>query len=234
MHSDARPAFPSTRWSRIIGPNGGRDLEAMARAYAGPIRAWLAARLRLQAAEADDMAQEAFAWLLQKDLLHKADPTRGRFRGFLKTALARFAIERWRHANAQKRGGGAPPLDLDSVPEPLDPRGRSPDQVLDDAWRTELLQRARNALESELLQNGRALHWALFRDYYLAGDEPDHAALAASHGVSRNDVSNWLDHAKRRYRALLQQAVQDTVGNADELRDELRWLFGPAAPRGRQ
>jgi RNA polymerase sigma-70 factor (ECF subfamily) len=226
--ADRRLAFPSTRWSRILAPEGGRDLQALALAYAGPIRAWLAARLRLTADQADDVGQEAFAWLLHKDLLQKADPTRGRFRAFLKTALANFAIERVRHAKAQKRGGGQPAESLALGEEPIDAAGRTPDQVLDEQWRAELLTVAQQRLQAELEAAGKAVHWALFRDLFLGAEAPpSHAELAARYGISRNDVANWLDHGKRRYRALLREAVADTVRDEAELAAELQWLFGP-------
>lgn len=226
---DRRLAFPSTRWSRILAPDGRRDLDALARAYWRPMQSYLAARLRLGGDDAGDLTQEAFAWLLGSGLLDKADPARGRFRGFLKRALANFALEQLRKANAHKRGGGAVHTALADGDEPVDPAGKTPDQVLDDAWRAELLQRAQVQLQRELESGGRAVHWALFRDYFLAaGDEPDHAALAQRHGVTRTDVSNWLDHGKRRYRAILRQLVADTVTTDDELQEELRWLFGAA------
>jgi DNA-directed RNA polymerase specialized sigma24 family protein len=228
MHAaDRRPAFPSTRWSRILTPGGQRDLDQLAREYWRPIQAWLAARVRCDDDRANDLAQEAFAWMLETGLLDKADPARGSFRGYLKCALANFVIEQHRIASAQKRGGGVAHRDLAAAPEVIDTSSKTPDQVLDEAWRRELLQRAETQLQAELEGGARATYYLLFRDYFLAdGDEPDHATLAQRHGISKTDVANWLDHAKRRYRAILRQAVSDTVGNEEELQTELRWLFG--------
>lgn len=227
---ERRPVFPSTRWSRILAPAGERDLDGLARAYARPIQAYLAARLRCRDDDAHDLAQEAFAWLMTTGLFDKADPARGRFRGFLKKALANFAGEQWRKAQAKKRGGGITVETLEAGVEPVDPSSRTPDQVLDDVWRRELLEMARSRLQQELEESGRAVHWDLFHDYFLApGDEPDHATLAARFHITRTDVSNWLDHGKRRYRAILRQVVAETVTTEDELQEELRWLFGSEA-----
>lgn len=232
---ERRPAFPSTRWSRILAPAGEADLDALARAYWRPIRAYLAARAHCSLDDASDLTQEAFAWLMTSGLLAKADPARGRFRGFLKRALANFATEQWRKAQAKKRGGAIAATALDAADELVDRNGRTPDQVLDDEWRRELLATARSQLQRELEGNGRAVHWALFHDWFLAaGEQPDHATLAARHGITRTDVSNWLDHGKRRFRSLLRDLVADTVSSDDELRGELAWLFGPtAAPSDR-
>lgn len=228
-----RPDFPSTRWSRILAPAGQRDLDGLAREYWRPIQAYLAARLRCRDADASDHTQEAFAWLLGSRLLDKADPQRGRFRAFLKTALANFATERWRKEQARKRGGCVELTTFDASGEPVDTSARTPDQALDDAWRRELLESSQRELQQELEREGRQVRWQLFRDYYLAdGDEPDHATLAARFGVSRVDVSNWLDHAKKRYRAILRTRVADTVSDEVTLQEELAWLFGPAAGEG--
>lgn len=234
MGAPDRPAFPSTRWSRILAPGGGRDLDALARTYWRPVHAFLRAQLRCSEDDAADLAQDAFAWLLSSSLLDKADPRRGRFRAFLKTALAHFAVEHVRRASARKRGGGLSHAPLEAAQSHPDPQ-RTPETALDDAWRRELLERARGDLQRELEAGGRARYWALFRDYYLAdGEQPDHATLAERHGVSRNDVSNWLDHGKRRYRALLRDAVAETVATPEELEDELRWLFaGTRQPGGK-
>ena len=227
-----RPAFPSTRWSRILAQPGPRDLDALAQAYWRPIHAYLAARLRLDDDAARDLAQEAFAWMLATRFFDRADPARGRFRGLLKKALANFAIDHVRRQGAEKRGSGRACEPLDAEHERADPRSPTPDQVLDEAWRRELLERARQMLEAELDADGRRTYWLVFRDWFL--DECldlDHAALAARHGITKTDVSNWLDHAKRRYRDILRGLVLETVTDEAELEVELRWLFGTAPTR---
>ncbi len=218
--------FPSTRWSRILLPAGRRDLDALVHAYERPIRTYLAA-CQGRGGDLDDLAQDAFAWLLTSGLLDKADPQRGRFRGFLKRSLRNFVSERHRRAQAQKRGGSLTVQPVADADEPVDGRERAPDAALDDAWRRELLQTAQARLRDELLAKGHEIRWRVFADYFLtSGDEPDHATLAARHGITRTDVANWLDRARQRYRALLHAAVAETVADPEALRDELDWLFG--------
>jgi RNA polymerase sigma-70 factor (ECF subfamily) len=227
-------AFPSTQWSRILTHGAPRDLEALARTYWRPIQAYLSARLRLPDDLASDLTQEAFAWMLETRFFDRADPARGRFRGLLKKALARFALEHLRKQNAEKRGGGRVHEAIDAVRHVADPRSETPDQVLDEAWRRELVERARARLEEELEAGGRRTYYLVFRDYFLDDGEgdPDYAAVAARHGITKSDVSNWLDYAKRRYRALLRSLVIETVTDPDALREELVWLFGPETRAG--
>ena len=226
-------AFPSTRWSRILAQPGPRDLEALAQAYWRPIHAFFAARLRLTDDAARDLVQDAFAWMLATKFFDRADPARGRFRGLLKKALANFCIEHLRKQGAGRRGGGAVHEPLDAGGEVADPHGRTPEQLLDLAWRRELLERARAQLEAELEAGGRRTYYEVFRAWFLDdGDDVDQAALAARHSATRTDVSNWLAYSKRRFRELLRALVLETVSDDDELQEELRWLFGPARADG--
>ena len=110
--------FATTRWSLIAAAGQGSSPEAhealatLCRVYWYPLYAY--ARRRLPSAEdAQDLTQEFFARLLEKDYLQAADPQRGKFRSFLLTAFKRFLAKEQDRASAQKRGGGRSPLSLD-------------------------------------------------------------------------------------------------------------------------
>ncbi len=231
-----QPGFPSTCWSRILGgAQAGRDLEVLARNYWRPVYGFIRAR-GWPAEDAKDACQEFFAWLLERDLVGRADPARGRFRAFLKTALHRFLIAIERRERAQKRGGASTVVRLDvrdgDLPnlEVQDLRDRPPEEVMERLWRAALVERALAALEQELTAQGKARAFAVFRDYFLApSDEADYAELARRHGLTHAQVSNDLQLAKKRYRSLLRAAVQETVSDPGELAEELRWLFGGEA-----
>ncbi|HKE00255.1 MAG TPA: sigma factor [Planctomycetota bacterium] len=219
--------FPSTRWSMLGRPAAGGtrapDLDALARSYWTPIHAWLRAR-HTDEVDARDATQEFFAWLIESRAIEQVDPARGRFRAFLKTALRSYAIDRDRRRRAAKRGGGraAAPLDGDEPHASADP---APDAALDAAWRAEMVERTLKRLEVEMCGSGHETRWLVFRDYFLAPDPGiDHATLARRHGVDAIAVSNHLRHAKVRLRALLREAVRDTVSSQGDLDSELRWL----------
>jgi RNA polymerase sigma factor (sigma-70 family) len=227
--------FPTTIWSQVRrgGARGtdpvGRDtaLEALARRYQAPAEAYLRAALALSREQAHELFQEFFAWMLASDFLAKAAPERGRFRAFLKVALRRFATDRARSAAAEKRGGGRAALALDAPdsPEPVDRGAKSPEELLDEAWRAALVEEAFERTRAELERGGRGLWFAVFRDYYLApGPEPDHRELAERHGLSTAEVSNHLQRTKKAFREHLRELVRDTVADAADLGEELAWL----------
>src|SRR5262245_2328551 len=87
--------FASTRWSLVVeagqrdSPESEAALATLCRLYWYPLYAY--ARRRLPGTEdAQDLTQEFFARLLERDYLRQADRQRGRFRSFLLTAFQHF------------------------------------------------------------------------------------------------------------------------------------------------
>ena len=146
----ARRDFPTTAWSQLAAGAGAdeparrRALETLARGYWKPVYAYLRARRSLSNEDAKDLTQDFFAWMAETDFLARADRSRGRFRAFLKTALDHYLSHEQERRRALKRGGGQVLLAMDDLPkaEIIDPRGRAPEEVLDEAWRAGLLTRA--------------------------------------------------------------------------------------------
>ena len=64
--------------------------------------------------EAEDLTQEFFSRLLEKNVLATAERKRGRLRSFLQTALKHFLASEWNRSQRQKRGGGVQTFSLDA------------------------------------------------------------------------------------------------------------------------
>jgi RNA polymerase sigma factor (sigma-70 family) len=189
------------------------------------------ARWARDEAEALDATQDFFVHLVTGDLRERADPGRGRFRAYVRAALAKFLVDESRRREMPRRGGGQRIVPLDD-PEALelpDTRGRSPEDALDELWRAEVLERAARELERELREEGKEKWWALFRDHVLLGEDLSHAELAEHHGVTRVDVSNWLTRGRARYREALIRVVGETVEGEGALAAELDWLLGESS-----
>ena len=105
--------FPTTQWSRVVTA-AGRDaaeareaLAGLCQAYWYPLYAYV--RHRGYAPEqAQDLTQDFFAYVLERDLIAKADPARGRFRSFLRTVCARHLADRPRPGERGQAGRGRP------------------------------------------------------------------------------------------------------------------------------
>lgn len=229
-------AFPSTCWSRILGsPEDSAadpDLELLARTYWRPVYGYIRKRWAKTEEDARDRTQDFFVWILDSGFLAKADRSRGRFRGFLKTSLRNFLTDAERKSRSQKRGGSRPHFSLDfraddaSIEIP-DGGAASPEEVLDRMWRTELVEHATRTLERELRAQAKQVYYDVFRDYFL-NPEPgiDYKLVAERYGITPVNVSNYLTYAKKRYRAHLEAAVRETVTSTEDFHRELAWLFG--------
>ena len=110
--------FHTTRWSRIAAaadpasPESRQALADLCGQYWYPVYAYIRRRGNARH-RAEDLTQEFFARLLEKNGLAAADRARGRFRTFLLAACQHFLANVHDYETARKRGGGIRPLPLD-------------------------------------------------------------------------------------------------------------------------
>ena len=80
--------------------------------YWYPLYAYVRRRV-VNVDEAQDLTQAFFEHVIDKQVIARADRSRGRFRTFLLTALKNFLANEWNKARAEKRGGKRRQLSLD-------------------------------------------------------------------------------------------------------------------------
>src|SRR6059036_989566 len=159
--TDAARQFATTHWSVVLTAGAGSSsvaqaaLETLCRTYWYPLYAYIR-RQGHSPHDAQDLTQEFFARLLQKDYLQAAGRDKGRFRTFLIVALKRFLANEWDRARAQKRGGGQVLLSLDT--ENAEARYQtepaadlSADRIFERRWALTLLDRATTRLRHEFV-----------------------------------------------------------------------------------
>lgn len=115
--SAAATFFRRTRWSlvrRVVvsGPVSSPEAEEFCRIYWYPLYA-VARADGVLPEEAADHVQTLLARIFAESLLDRADPARGRLRGWLATLLRRQINTDRRAARRLKRGGGALHLSVD-------------------------------------------------------------------------------------------------------------------------
>lgn len=236
MSSD-RPGnlFPSTLWTQILDV-GETDAdkrraawEELAARYWKPVYVHIRAQWSRADEEALDLTQGFFAWMIETGFPARADPRRGRFRHFLKSALENFLRMEARARARLKRGGDRRFISLEGA-ELSDAGNASPESAYESAWKRELLLRASTLLKEKYRRRGKETHFEIFRACVLeAAPAPSHAELAARHGITSVDVNNFLMDAKRTYREILKDLLAETVAGASELEQEFRELFGEQA-----
>ena len=224
--------FPVTRWTLIAAarsdPAAQRPaLEELLGLYWTPLYSF-ARRKGLDVDAAQDAVQSFIARLLERDFLARIDPARGRFRAYLRTALAHHLANEHERATAQKRGGAlAPiPLDFDLAERRLAAAPAHPEQAFEREWALGVLERALARLRAEFEDGRRQGPFALVTAFFgTGGTPPSYADAAAAHGMSAPQLKAFLHRARLRYRELLRDEVAQTVDDAGAIDDEIHALM---------
>lgn len=234
--SGSPSAFVTTQWSAVLA--AGRSdstqsrsaLEHLCRNYWPPLYAYVR-RLGHSPHNAQDLTQEFFARLLERNWLARADQARGRFRTFLLVALKRFMANEWNRQHAQKRGGTTPIVSIDQelaesrfAAEPA--HNLQPDVLFDRQWAMTLLERTMSRLHDEYVASGRAKLFELLRGC-LAKDESalPYAEIATQLNLTEAAVKMAVQRLRARYREILRAEIADTVASPEEIEEEIRHLF---------
>jgi DNA-directed RNA polymerase specialized sigma24 family protein len=229
-------AFATTRWTVVLNAASEPSPQALAALGAVCQSCWypLYAYVRRQgfdAHTAQDLTQEFFAKLIEKNYLASADRHRGRFRWFLITAFKCFLANEFDRAYAKKRGGGEKPLSFDQLTveeryanEPV--ATMNADLLYDRRWALDLLARARSQLRQEYEAGGKSQRYELLSSF-LPGEQPSgtQAELGEQLGLSENAVKQEVHRMKKRMAELIRSEVEQTVSNPNDVDDELRHLI---------
>lgn len=230
-----RPVFVTTHWSVVLTAarsdttRARAALENLCQTYWHPLYAYVRRRGH-SPEDAQDLTQEFFARLLERNAVAGVAPEKGRFRSFLLACMNHFLADEWDKARAQKRGSGKViSLDLQSAETRLgeiSAENYTPEKAFEHRWAITLLEQVYQRLEKEYHEQGRGALFDALR-ITLAGksDAAPYAELARKLDMSEGAVKVAVHRLRQRYRALLRDTIADTVSSPDEVEDELRYLF---------
>ena len=240
--------FPATRWSVLEAARSAdsaeqeRGLNTLFAAYWKPVYKYVRLRWNRIPEDAQDLTQGFFAELLERELLANYDSTKSKLRTYLRLCVDSFVMNESKAARRQKRGGDVQHVALDfpaaenelshvsmdaaSIPSP-----ESLEAFFEKEWIRSLFVLAVEDLRELCRQRQRERTFRLFEEYDLSGDaEISYEALAERHGVSVTDVTNGLAWARREFRRIALERLQELCGGDEEFRREARALFG-SVPR---
>ena len=241
IESNGPRIFATTHWSVVLAAGEGesapsrRALETLCRAYWYPIYAYVR-RKGYKPEEAQDLTQGFFAQLIAKDHIRQADPTKGKFRGFLLARLDYFLTREWSRAHRQKRGGQYLLISIDQqAPEEryrLEPADlETPERQFLRQWALAVLKQAMIALQEECEANGRAL---LFREakHLISGERhgASYAHISANLTMGEGAARVAVHRLRQRYGELLRREIARTVTSEEEVEEELRYLLHILSP----
>lgn len=227
--------FVTTCWTEVLlareqnAPGARQALEHLCRLYWYPLYAYIRQSIR-DPHEAEDLTQEFFHLLIEKNYLGAVDRKRGKFRSFLLVAIKRFLINTHKHKTRLKRGGGQNPISLDV--EMAESRlqsdlatGLSPDQIFEKRWARTVLERATEDLRQEYVASGKTEVFDTLSEFLTGGSRfGDYAEVAPRLGMSPSTVAVTVHRLRQRYRRLIRDAVLLTVSDPAEVDTEVKLL----------
>jgi RNA polymerase sigma-70 factor (ECF subfamily) len=233
-----RRGFVTTDWSlvrRLEGPDGESALAALCEQYWFPLYAYVRRRLGNDH-DARDSTQGFFAWLLEKNLLRRAAPERGRLRSFFLTSQQNILNNEYHAGRRQIRGGGAAILSLDYQQgeerfADLTTDEMTAEMLFERAWALLLLERVMSRLEDEMEAAGDGRRFQILKSTLSSEQTDAYREIANKLETTEAAARQAASRLRKRYRKLLLDEVQGTVTDAEDVADEIRRLFQALTPR---
>lgn len=231
-HVSGPREFATTQWSVVLAAGGdtSRAAPALSKLCSGywyPIYGFIRRQGR-NAHDAQDLTQQFFAELIERESLAGVVKERGRFRTWLLAVLKHFLANEWHSTQRQKRGGGAVIVSLDDeaerryLSEPIDPS--TAEKFYDRSWALTLVKRALSQLEDEWRDGNKHEQFQVLKGT-LTGERASYPELAQRLGMSEGTVRVTVHRLRHRYRDLLRGEISQTVAFPGDAEDELRHLF---------
>ncbi len=238
--------FPATRHSVLERLDSGDDslrdsaLNHLATVYWRPVYGHLRLRWHRTPEDAEDLTQEFFARVTDGTLLRAYDPSRARFRTYLRGCVDHLAANALRAERRHKRGGGVHPLPLDFEGAERDfvragqVTEADADRQFHHEWVRGLFAVAVASLRDSTSGTPREVRFRIFEQYDLAhadhDSRPTYQTIANHFDLPVTQVTNHLAWARREFRCLLLEHLRALSGSEEEFREEARALLGVDPP----
>jgi RNA polymerase sigma-70 factor (ECF subfamily) len=206
-------------------------LEKLCRTYWPPLYAYIR-RDGHSPEDAQDLTQEFFARLVEKDYLGHLQDQRGKFRSFLLTLLKHFLSDQRDKAGAQKRGGGRAIVSLDETTtaeadyQIEATQDVNPEQLYERQWAKKVLAQAIERLGQEYVSDGKAVLFEQLKDLQ-PGEHgaTSYVQIGTQLGMSEAAIKSAVHRMRRRHGELLREEIAQTVSRPEEINDEIRYLL---------
>ena len=228
--------FATTQWSVVVAVRDGGSaeaftaLEGLCRSYWRPVYAYIR-RDGFGREDAQDLTQEFFRRLIEKEWMDRLEHRRGKFRSFLLTFLKHFLSDERDRVGAKKRGGGQHFISLDELKagesdafEP--PESLTADQVFERRWAQTLMERAVARLCQEYVAAGQAELFNQLKDLQPGErGERHYATIGQRLGMSEGAIKSAMRRLRLRHRDILRHEIGRTVATREEVDNEIRHLI---------
>ena len=174
-----------------------------------------------------------FAHVLEKGTLDAFDPSKARFRTWVRLCLDGFVDNQIKAEMRQKRGGGVEHLSLDfeNAEGELQQIDIPVDAGLDDWFHHEWIrQLLRLSIDDLRAQTQQAVDFKIFERYDLESPDRDenlrYEDLAEELSVSVSKITNTLFSMRGKFRAIVLARLRTLCNSEDEFIEEARAVLG--------
>jgi RNA polymerase sigma-70 factor (ECF subfamily) len=231
--SNPAARFTTTHWSVVLEAGQANSAQAddalatLCQHYWYPLYAFLR-RLQHPPADAEDLTQGFFGYLIERRLIGRANPQLGRFRTFLLSALQGWLSNQRQRESARKRGGGLRSISFEGLSaeqrytaEPV--TDETPSARYDRAWAEAVIGETWRRLTAEERDAGR---FAALRELVLRpADASACREIARQLGTSEGAVKVAAHRLRKRFAELLRATVGETTADPAEVSAEIDYLI---------
>jgi DNA-directed RNA polymerase specialized sigma24 family protein len=233
-------SFPATRLSVVERTRSGDAetrriaLAAIIDAYWKPAYKYLRVKWSLDPDAAADLTQEFFTSTLEKEVIERYDPSRARFRTYLRLCLDGFASNTRKAEGRLKRGGGVSVVPLDFETAEGEIRSHEPsvnadvDELFYREWVRALLERSVADLKRYAEAAGRPVMFEVFARYDLLDEDtrPTYTEIARALNLTPATVTNHLAAMRREFRKIVLEKLRELTSSEEEWEAEAAKLLG--------
>ena len=220
--------FETTHWSTVVkaggdGAEARSALAALCQRYRAPVLSYLQRHGRNES-DAQDLTQAFFERLIRLKLHDRADPSRGRFRSFLLTALDNFVRDEHARSTRMKRGGSGAVQSLDAAEAPVIDAADvdTPDAEFDRQWALSVLDGAVARLAEQCERNGKGDIFRTLKTYVVEpADHDSYQELATQLGSRPNTIAAAVQRLRQSLRHHIREELADTVQSHADVDAEL-------------
>jgi len=231
--------FETTRWSVILRAAGAdndaaqKALSEVCTLYWFPLYAYFR-RSGKTPPDAEDLTQGFFLHLLNREILTKATPDKGRLRTYLLSCARNFLLDEIAHKHALKRGAGlVVQMDAAHAENLYTSDGLdflTPDRLFQRRWAMTILSQSLQLLADEYASAGQSDLFEMLRPFLGFGPDPDkcYDALSSQLAIPVGTLKNKVFRLRERWRKLLFEQVAFTLDDPtqDNIKAELTELLG--------
>jgi RNA polymerase sigma factor (sigma-70 family) len=234
---DGGATFATTHWSVVAACADDSEVASQAlaqlcRDYWPPLYTF-ARRRGYSPADAQDIVQGFFAYLLQSKAYARTDRTKGKFRSFLLASLKNYMSDVWDRERALKRGGDYEFVLLDDEIDAVEvgysleaaAMTLTEEQQYERTWAAALVARALERIRAEFNNGPKAHLFGALKPFLTGGvGLPSHESIAGQLDMPIDTLRSHLARLRGRYRDFVREEVARTIGPADDVDEELRHL----------